>query len=158
VTEPALQYPLTIFYDGSCTLCAGEMTALKKLDRDGRLELVDCSRADFDGHGLAVGRAAMMSRIHARDADGRWLKGIDVFEAAYAAAGLDLAARLWGNRLLRPLWEFLYPHIADNRQLLSRLGFTRLVRWAIPKPESRCPCDGHCATAPNLPGGRGRAR
>lgn len=152
-----IQYPLTVFYDGSCALCAAEMIALQKLDRDGRLELVDCSAADFDDAGLAVSRAAMMSRIHARDADGRWLSGIDVFEATYGAAGLDFAARIWGNRLLRPLWELLYPRIADNRQLLSRLGFTRLLQWCIPKPKGLCPCEGHCAiSAANPPVARGR--
>ena len=155
----ALQYPLTVFYDGSCALCATEMTALQKLDRDGRLELVDCSAPDFDDAGLGVSRAAMMSRIHARDADGRWLSGIDVFEATYGAAGLDFASRVWGNPLLRPLWELLYPRIADNRQLLSRLGFTRLVQWCIPKPKSLCPCAGHCAiSAASPPGAPGRAR
>jgi hypothetical protein len=76
----------------------------------------------------------MLSRIHARDADGRWLVGIDVFEAAYRTAGLEGAARLWGNRLLKPLWRSLYPLVADNRQLLSRLGASALVRWLIPKP------------------------
>jgi predicted DCC family thiol-disulfide oxidoreductase YuxK len=140
----AVQYPLTIFYDGSCVLCATEMTALKKLDRDGKLELVDCARPDFDDRAFPVNRAALMSRIHARDADGRWLSGVEVLQVAYLAAGLHFAARVWGCPLLRPLWEILYPHIAQNRQMLSRLGLARLLQWCIPKPMGPSPCDGHC--------------
>ena len=117
------QYPLTVFYDASCPLCAAEMHALKSRDRDGRLELVDCSAPDFDAGalGLPVTGADLMERIHARDGDGRWLVGVDVFEAVYRAAGLRKAARLWGNRTLRPVLAALYPWIARNRQRLSRL-------------------------------------
>lgn len=122
-----LQYPLTVFYDASCPLCAVEMHALKARDRDGRLELVDCSAPEFDARvlGLPVTRDALMERIHARDGDGRWLTGVDVFEAVYAAAGLGSLARLWGSRYLRPLLARLYPWVARNRQQLSRLCVPR---------------------------------
>jgi predicted DCC family thiol-disulfide oxidoreductase YuxK len=132
-----MRYPLTIFYDASCPMCASEMLALHALTTGGELTLVDCSPQEFDAaaHGTgAPSRAAMLSRIHARDAEGRWLVGIDVFEAAYRAAGLERPARLWGHPLLKPLWRALYPLIADHRQLLSRLGVNALVRRLIPKP------------------------
>lgn len=118
-----LQYPLTVFYDASCPLCAAEMHMLKARDRDGRLELVDCSAPEFDACalGLPVTRVALMERIHARDGDGRWLTGVDVFEAVYRAAGMRGAARVWGSKTLRPLLASLYPWVASNRQRLSRL-------------------------------------
>jgi len=131
-----MRYPLTIFYDASCPMCANEMHALKALDGGGRLELVDCSAPDFDEGVLGredLTRAALMARIHARDADGRWLAAIDVYEATYRAVGLETPARIWGHRLLKPLWSALYPIVADNRQLLSRLGASRLMQWLIPK-------------------------
>jgi hypothetical protein len=40
-----------------------------------------------------VTREDMMTRIHARDPEGRWLKGLDAFEAVYGAAGLAKTAR-----------------------------------------------------------------
>lgn len=137
-----IQFPLTIFYDASCPMCANEMHGLRDLDRDGKLELIDCSAPDFDASSLGrpgLTREALMSRIHARDGDGRWLVGVEVFEVAYAAAGLNAAARVWGNRVLRPFWNALYPAVADNRQLLSRLGISALIRWLIPRPDAGHP-------------------
>ena len=132
-----LRYPLTVFYDASCRLCANEMHALKKLDAQERLALVDCSSADFDdgfliGDGLT--RNDLMARRHARDATGQWYVALDAFEAIYRAAGLERAARVWGDPRWRPLLGRLYPWIARYRQALSRLGLSAIVRRAIPKP------------------------
>ena len=129
-----LRYPLTVFYDASCPLCATEMLALKERDREARLDLVDCSAPDFDDTVLAgtgISRADLMARIHARDAHGRWLVALDAFEATYRAAGVERAARLWGARGMRPVLDPLYCWVARRRQLLSRLGAGRLVRRLI---------------------------
>jgi predicted DCC family thiol-disulfide oxidoreductase YuxK len=142
-----IAYPLTIYYDASCPLCAAEMHALQAQDADRRLVLVDCSAPTFDareGEAQGVTRAAMLRAIHARDAGGRWLTGVDVFVAAYEAAHLPSMARLWRHRRLRPLWERLYPHIAKHRQLLSRLGAQHLIRAAIGSVAAR---DAACRVA-----------
>jgi predicted DCC family thiol-disulfide oxidoreductase YuxK len=121
-----IRYPLTVFYDASCPMCAAEMHALKKLDHE-RLELVDCSAAEFDETvlaGVGITRADLMARIHARDAHGRWLIALDAIEAAYRAVGLERAADLWGSRRLRPLLDPLYRWLARHRQMLSRVWFT----------------------------------
>ena len=120
-----VHYPLTVYYDASCPLCRAEVETLKARDRDDVLELVDCSTPGFAAVG-GVTQEAMMARIHARDAQGRWLRGLDVFAAIYAAAGLRFLARLYASAALRPLLDRVYPWIADHRQLLSRLGLPRL--------------------------------
>ena len=130
----AVAFPLTIYYDASCALCANEMHALKARDRIGRLILVDCSAPEFSQCGAAscgITRADLMAAIHARDARGRWLRGVDVFEHAYAAAGLSSMAKLWGHRLLRPLWDRVYPWVARHRQRLSRFGLPHVLRWVL---------------------------
>jgi len=134
-----LRYPLTVFYDASCPLCANEMHALKALDAAGRVQLIDCSAPQFSDEGfLAEGitRTALMARMHVRDASGQWFVAMDAFEVVYRAAGLERAASLWGNRRWRPFFDRLYPWIARYRQPLSRLGLAALVRRVIPKPTS----------------------
>jgi len=141
----AVRYPLTVFYDASCGMCASEMEALKARDFIGMLQLADCSAPDFDDTVLAgtrIRREDLMTLIHARDAHGRWLVGIDVFELVYAAAGLNAIAGFWGSPVLRPLLARIYPWIARNRQILSRLGAGWLVRRLISKPSS--PPAGSC--------------
>ena len=114
--------PLTVYYDKSCPLCATEIHALRDLEPDG-FRLVDCSARDF----ADARRDAMMARIHARDAQGRWLTGLDAFEAIYAAAGFKRTARIWGNRRMRPVLDWIYVWIVRYRQPLSRLGLHRMV-------------------------------
>jgi predicted DCC family thiol-disulfide oxidoreductase YuxK len=122
--------PLTVYYDKSCPMCATEMHVIQELDWRGRLQLVDCSAPGFkDGEAEREGvtREAMMTRLHVRDPEGKWLKGLDAFEAVYASAGLDGPARFWGDKRLRPVLDRVYPIMARNRQSLSRLGLHRLV-------------------------------
>lgn len=130
MNPPAIRYPLTVFYDASCPMCAGEMQALKNLDHE-RLALVDCSALDFDETvlaGVGITRADLMARIHARDAHGRWLVALDALEAAYRAVGLERAADFWGARRFRPLLDPVYRWVARRRQVLSRLGISALAR------------------------------
>ena len=121
--------PLTVYYDKSCPMCATEMHVIRDLDWRGRLKLVDCSAKEFDAGAVAEGvtREAMMTRLHARDPEGKWLTGLDAFEAVYASAGLKNAARFWGDRRLRPLLDRIYPVMARYRQPLSRLGLHKVV-------------------------------
>jgi predicted DCC family thiol-disulfide oxidoreductase YuxK len=122
--------PLTVYYDKSCPMCATEMHVIQDLDWRGRLNLVDCSAPDFAdriAEREGVTREAMMTKLHVRDPEGQWLRGLDAFEAVYASAGLDRPARFWGSRRLRPLLDRIYPVMARYRQPLSRLGLHHLV-------------------------------
>ena len=111
------------------------METLKARDAGDVLRLVDCSASGFNEAACAtegVTRPMMMARIHARDANGRWLRGIDVFALAYRAAGFTALATVYESRLLRPLFDRIYPWIADHRDLLSRFGLPRLFHWLAP--------------------------
>ena len=122
--------PLTVYYDKSCPMCATEMHVIEKLDWRGRLKLVDCSSPDFDAGAEAkegVTREAMMTKLHARDPEGKWLTGLDAFEAVYASAGLTGAARFWSDPRVRRILDPVYPIMARYRQPLSKLGMHRVV-------------------------------
>ena len=127
-----ITYPLTIYYDASCPLCATEMQTIKETDFENKLILVDCSSDNFaDPAFCPSNKAAMMERIHAVDAAGQWLKGVDVFEIAYKAGGFNKLGQFWGNKTLRPLLSRAYPFIADNRRWLSKTPLPYIFNKAL---------------------------
>ena len=133
-------WPLVIYYDSSCGLCREEMHALKEYDSQARLVLADAAdAAATDPHLREAGIAleALMRQIHARDPSGRWYRGVEVFELAYGAAGLDGIAAMWAHPRLRPLWDRLYPWVARFRQPLSRLGLNRLYGAMVRRAAAR---------------------
>ena len=132
--QTSISYPLRMYYDDSCPLCRHEMLTLKSYDAQHRLELVDCSPIDFSDEFASQSpyrRVDMMRLIHARDAAGQWLIGVPVFVAAYQATGITGIEKMWSHRLLRPIWDRIYPWIADHRMLLSKIGVTRFFSWMV---------------------------
>lgn len=153
MTRPS--FPLTIYYDASCPLCAAELHAIRDYDEQKRLDLIDCSSPDFrsdetEAAGITI--AELMETIHARDAAGRWYRGVDVFVLAYTSVGIEGIAGLWAHPGLRPLWDRLYPWIARHRMALSRLhlhgAFGWLVRRAAQRADrQRTECGRTCGRA-----------
>lgn len=153
--------PLTVFYDGSCRLCSAEMRNLRHLDRAGELTLIDCAAPDFDAApwvAEGVTQAALMHRMHVRDATGAWFISADAFEVLYRTVGLRTLARAWTHPVLRPFNELCYACVVRHRQLLSRLGFhwlvdsvwRRIARRAAQRT-SRCSPDPHECGPAHLP-------
>ena len=131
---------LTVYCDASCPLCAAEMRALQRHAGQARLRLIDCSPADFEdpeARLAGLGRLELMACIHARDSDGLWLRGVDVFERAYRIVGLGSVARACRSRLLRPLLDLAYPWVARNRMLLSRFRLDAAFAWSIERAAAR---------------------
>jgi predicted DCC family thiol-disulfide oxidoreductase YuxK len=119
------QYPLTVYYDASCSLCNSEIQNIKVHDSGRHLILVDCSAPGFDDtpyRSDGVSREAMMECLHVRTNRGKWIKGVPAFELLYRTAGMPILANLWGSRLTRPLAERLYPWVARYRRAISWTG------------------------------------
>ena len=117
----ASDYPLTIFYDASCPVCALEMDQLGARDTAGRLVLVDMSAPGFDAgcHGLS--HAELDAAIHAVRPDGSIVRGMAVLRLAYAAAGLGWLLRPSGMGPLRPAFDAAYRVFARHRKSISRV-------------------------------------
>jgi predicted DCC family thiol-disulfide oxidoreductase YuxK len=143
---------LTVFFDGGCSLCSAEMRELKRLDRHGELELVDCAAAAFDDtpwRAEGVDRARMLQALHVRDVLGDWHRGVDAIALLYATVGAPQLARLWAHPLTRPLARRIYPWVVRHRQALSALGLelvsTRVLRLMAWRQARRARCDhGAC--------------
>lgn len=105
------------------------MQNIKLHDHDNQLTLIDCSPADFDDSPFraeGITQANMMNRLHAQDANGYWLVGVDAFEVIYRTVGLLAIAKLWGGRFTKPLAVWLYPWIIKHRYTLSKLGLAEV--------------------------------
>lgn len=113
-------YPLTIFYDASCPVCALEMDQLRRRDTASRLVLVDMSAPGFDAarHGLAL--PELDAAIHALRPDGSVVRGMAVLRLAYAAAGLGWVLRPSGFAALKPVFDAAYRTFARHRKPISR--------------------------------------
>lgn len=106
----------TTFYDGGCPLCRREIEHYRKIDRAGRIRWVDITD---DGDALAragLDLASAMRRLHAQEADGRIVTGVDAFVAIWQRLPrwrvLARLVRLF--HLRRPL-EWGYRHFAERR-------------------------------------------
>ena len=115
-------YPLTVFFDGACPICAREIALMKRLDRRRQLAFCDFSRPDYDATSIAFAPSELGRVIHARWADGSVITGVEVFRAMWEAVGLGILARLSRLSLVEPLVLKAYAWFARNRlQLTGRL-------------------------------------
>jgi predicted DCC family thiol-disulfide oxidoreductase YuxK len=148
--QPAI-WPLTLYYDGACPLCSAEMQNLMLRNQQGLLEFVDISAQGFEAP-PGVTQDALMTAMHGHWAQGEWLRGVPVFEAAYSAVGLPQVSRVLHHPLVRPMAEVLYPVVARLRHRIpawvaQRLFGTALRRAAQVAAKARC--DGMQCTAPS---------
>jgi predicted DCC family thiol-disulfide oxidoreductase YuxK len=126
-------YPLTIYYDASCQLCNGEMTNLMLRNTQGLLAFVDASGPDFVSPIANTTRADLMSMIHAVQADGQVVRGVEVFRLAYSAVGLGWVTAPTAWPLLRQLADRAYPWVVRNRYRFPQ----PLVAWLFEGPTRR---------------------
>lgn len=133
-------WPLTLYYDGACPLCAREIALLRRRAAAEQLQLVDISSGTFDATALGLSHQAMQERLHARFADGQWVTGLDATLWSWRAAGLGRWAAPLTWRPLRPLLELGYRLFCALRPHLE---------W-LPHPDGarRCHGSSSCSTAP----------
>lgn len=129
-------WPLTLYFDGDCPLCAREIKILRRRSKETRLLLVDISHDDFDATALGFTHDEMQSSLHARFADGRWITGLDATLWSWRAAGLGFWAAPLASRALRPLLKIGYRLFCRLRPHLA---------W-LPHPDGSRRCrDNHCS-------------
>lgn len=113
------KWPLTLYFDGDCPLCAQEIKLLRKQAAPERLRFVDISDEEFQPEPLGFTFAQMQNLLHARFEDGSWVTGLDATLWSWRAVGLGAWAAPLSWRWARPLLNIAYrlfcrwrPHLA----------------------------------------------
>ena len=82
----------TLYYDGACPICSAEIRKLQRFSK-GALDLRNIH--ELDGEDAALDRKALLSRLHLKTADGRWI------------TGLQANIRAWHHTPFRHFWRAL---------------------------------------------------
>jgi predicted DCC family thiol-disulfide oxidoreductase YuxK len=113
-------YPLTLFYDAACPVCALEMDHLRDRDTERRLIFIDIGAPGFDPTAYGATMEQMDGQIHAMRPDGSMVFGVEALRLAYTAAGLGWVLRPTGWAPLKPLFDAGYRVFARHRRSISR--------------------------------------
>jgi predicted DCC family thiol-disulfide oxidoreductase YuxK len=117
-------FPLHIFYDGSCSVCATEVERYGRKDRDDRLILVDISAPGFDPAPFGISLEEFMYQMHAIDQAGRVFRGVEAFWAIWQAfpssTFFGLCGALITLPLVNPLARLCYRMFASIRGYLPK--------------------------------------
>ncbi len=127
------RFPLKVFYDGACIVCASKIEYYQRKDHGDKLVAIDISRPDFDPVQYQISLAEFMHQLHAIDQDGQVFKGVDSFWAIWQAFPASTVYGLMGRIIQLPV---VYQ--------LARIGYWLFarVRTYLPK---RNQCDsGTC--------------
>jgi predicted DCC family thiol-disulfide oxidoreductase YuxK len=119
---------LIVLFDAECGFCTRTARALRRLDSANRLALVPLQSA-----AAAVpdspNEAALLDRMHVRDAAGRWWFGSEAWlRIAEVVPALRPAAVFARLPVIREFVEPVYRLVADNRRRISRLLGDRACR------------------------------
>ena len=78
-------YPLRVFYDGSCFVCATEIEHYLRQNHCGRLVAVDIAAPEFDPAPFQITLADFMYELNAVDSNGETYRGVEAFRAIWQA-------------------------------------------------------------------------
>ena len=110
-------YPLQIFFDGSCSVCAREMEAYRRKERTGRLQFVDISAPGFDPAPYHITLEELMHEMHAIDRENHVFRGVEAFRAIWQAFPASTGDGLLGVLVKLP-----------GVNLLARVGYWSFAR------------------------------
>ncbi len=125
-------WDLEVFYDGDCPLCRREVNWVRGRDRQRRIRWIDIADPAFDAGRLGTTQEALMSQLHGRLPNGRWLTGVEVFRRMYQAAGFGWLVAITRLPGLSHALGAAYRLFARNRLRLT----------------GRCHPDGGCELLP----------
>lgn len=140
-------YPLTVYYESACALCNAEMTNLMHRNGEGKLRFVDISAPGFDEFPDGTRMQDLLALVHGRTAEGRVIRGVEVFRLAYAAVGLNWVSDLIRTPWLRPWFERGYGWLARNRHRIPKAVVHLALETGLRHAAQRAARDARCSPA-----------
>jgi predicted DCC family thiol-disulfide oxidoreductase YuxK len=130
-------FPLTIFFDGACRVCAAEMAVYRSRETSGRLLFVDISAHDFvpGSHGISL--EDFMAQLHVIDSTGAVYRGVEGFWAIWQAFPGSSWYGLLGRLIMLP-----------GINGLAWLGYRLFARYRRFLPRRRHTCTGASCRLP----------
>jgi predicted DCC family thiol-disulfide oxidoreductase YuxK len=122
-------FPLRLFYDGACSVCAKEVERYGRMDRGVRLILVDISAPDFDPAPLGFTQEEFMHQMHAIDRNGTVYRNVEAFWAIWQAFP--------ASTFLGFLGVFITLPVVNPTARLCYKGFARIRKY-LPKRDVAC--------------------
>jgi predicted DCC family thiol-disulfide oxidoreductase YuxK len=129
-------FPLTVFYDASCPVCALEMDTLLARDTCRRLQPIDMSAPAFDAAIYGLDHSELAAVLHAVRPDGSVVRGMAALRLAYGAGGLGWLLHATSWPLLKSTADGAYGLFARHRHAISRL-LAPAIRRARGRPAHR---------------------
>ena len=123
-----IDYPLTVYYDGACSLCRRQMARYRERDQRARLLFQDITDHQFHAgrYGLDIGE--LQRAIHVVDRAGRVARGADAVVWIWWATGSRLLPILMRIPGINILAKRLYKLVARGRYLVSSWRGEKLCR------------------------------
>ena len=121
-TKP--QFPIKIFYDGSCSVCSTEIEHYLRQNHDNKLLGVDISAPDFDPSPYGITTEAFMYELHVIDQNGEIYRAVEAFWAIWQAFPASTLYGIMGAvinmPLVNPVARLLYKGFARIRPFLPK--------------------------------------
>ncbi|WP_117232825.1 thiol-disulfide oxidoreductase DCC family protein [Vibrio maerlii] len=111
---------LTLFYDGTCPLCVGEMRSLHRYDNTNQIRTVDIHSEEFAEFPQIDPKQANLI-LHAIDSEGTLYLGLDAAHQAWGKLGRGWLYAPLRWKIIRPLADKIYLYFARNRYRISYL-------------------------------------
>lgn len=118
------EFPVRIFYDGACSVCATKIEHYLRRDRAGKLMGQDISAPGFAPEKHQIPLADFMYELHVIDRSGNIYRGVEAFWAIWqafpASSVYGLLGKIVTAPVLNPLAHLLYKGFARIRTYLPK--------------------------------------
>ena len=108
-----------VLYDGECAFCRVCARLLRRLDRGGRLDLLDFNRPEADPLLAALPAAERRTALHVADTDGSIYSAGPALRRALGAALGPPAGQLLSRAFVARAIDTAYQIVAAQRHLLG---------------------------------------